>query len=248
MKNIKNKFSLIELMVVLAITGILLSLLIPSLAKARKKSKITACLSNQKQIGIASFAYAGENNFYLPGHYVNGDTGIKRSWDDHLGMGFDGRELNLSEANDHAATEGFDLYICPTDNTHDSQNFNRSYSAVQGKMNGTSDSKRGPIAEGSGASRKITKIKHTSATILISERHSRDNKLGKNSAGMIRTQDIINGTVSGNYIWNHENFKYNHLMIDGSARALQHTATYIDSGIAPWSNTKTNNTMWDSFR
>jgi type II secretory pathway pseudopilin PulG len=248
LNNIKNKFSLIELMLVLAITGILLSLLLPALSKARKKSKTSVCLSNQKQIAIASFSYAGENNFYLPAHYIDGDAGIKRSWDDHLGMGYDGRELSLAEANDHSASEGFDLYVCPTDDTHDNHNFNRSYSAIQGKMNASSDSKRGPISEGSGKSLKLTKITYPSSTILISERHSNDNKLGKNTAGMLRTQDIINGTINGNYLWNHGNFKYNHLMIDGSARAIQHTGTYLDSGIAPWSNTKTNNTMWDSFR
>jgi hypothetical protein len=209
---------------------------------------VTICLNNQKQIGIGLVMYAGDNSFFLPAQYVNSDAGIKRSWDDHLGLGYDGRNLSQSEADDHAASEGFELYSCPTDKTHDNQNYNRSFSAIQGKLNGTSDSKRGPIVEGNGESLKITQVRYPSSTIIISEKHDTNNKLGKHSGAMLRTQDIINGTINGNYLWNHENFKFNHLMIDGSARGIQHTETYLDSGIAPWSNTRTNNTMWDSLR
>lgn len=48
----KKNFTLIELMVVIAIFGILVSLLMPSLSKAREKTQAAVCLSNLKQGGI----------------------------------------------------------------------------------------------------------------------------------------------------------------------------------------------------
>ncbi|MCM8533243.1 MAG: type II secretion system GspH family protein, partial [Lentisphaeraceae bacterium] len=49
----KNKnFTLIELLVVVAILGVLMSLLLPSLGKAREKTKAAVCLSNFKQVGF----------------------------------------------------------------------------------------------------------------------------------------------------------------------------------------------------
>lgn len=57
-----RKFTLIELLVVLAIIGILVTLLLPSLKKAREKAMRAVCASNNKQISIATYAYSKDNN------------------------------------------------------------------------------------------------------------------------------------------------------------------------------------------
>src|SRR5262245_13824254 len=59
-------FTLIELLVVISIIGILSSLLLPALARAKGKAKQTACLNNLKQIGIAITLYADDNKGLLP--------------------------------------------------------------------------------------------------------------------------------------------------------------------------------------
>ena len=59
-------FTLIELLVVIAIIAILAALLLPSLAKAIQRGKITHCLSNIRQIGLACITYAVDNSGEYP--------------------------------------------------------------------------------------------------------------------------------------------------------------------------------------
>lgn len=61
-----KKFTLLELIIVIAILGILLSLLLPSLTKARARGENVVCLSNLKQHTVAMTLYTKENNMKLP--------------------------------------------------------------------------------------------------------------------------------------------------------------------------------------
>ena len=71
-----KRFTLIELLVVVAIIGILSSLLLPSLSKARDKAKQAVCLSNQRQVGLASLSYINDNNNYAPSDDADADNGL----------------------------------------------------------------------------------------------------------------------------------------------------------------------------
>ena len=57
-----KRFTLIELLIVIAVIGILLTLLLPSLSKARNKAKTVMCLSNLRQTSVLSMRYSKENN------------------------------------------------------------------------------------------------------------------------------------------------------------------------------------------
>ena len=61
-----KKFTLIEVLVVVAIIGILASLLLPVLSKSRARAKETLCVNNLKQIYIGCMNYATDNDMYLP--------------------------------------------------------------------------------------------------------------------------------------------------------------------------------------
>lgn len=60
-------FTLIELLVVVAIIALLISILLPSLARAREGARSSVCLSNLKQFGYGVVMYTAESKSILPG-------------------------------------------------------------------------------------------------------------------------------------------------------------------------------------
>lgn len=60
-KPLVRAFTLVELLVVISIIGVLLSILLPSIASSREIARRQICVNNIKQVNLASEAFASEN-------------------------------------------------------------------------------------------------------------------------------------------------------------------------------------------
>jgi prepilin-type N-terminal cleavage/methylation domain-containing protein len=118
-------FTLVEVLVVIAIIGILVALLMPAVQYARESSRRASCLNNLKQHGIALNSYITSVDA-LPIGYISwrGETAPGWAWSAALlpqleqGPTYSAININLPidvVANFTARTATQSIYICPSD-------------------------------------------------------------------------------------------------------------------------------------
>ena len=112
----QRAFTLLELVLVIAIITILVSLLLPVLAKARLKADRVKCVNNLKEIGIGFHLFANDHQGRLPMEISMRDGGsLEFVPDGNAFKHFQTLSNNLSDLR---------LLICPTDSRSHAPNWN----------------------------------------------------------------------------------------------------------------------------
>jgi prepilin-type processing-associated H-X9-DG protein/prepilin-type N-terminal cleavage/methylation domain-containing protein len=201
-------FTLVELLVVIAVIAILIALLLPALRGVREQARQLSCASNLRQTGVLLMAYANQSNQYMPlafTDYMN-PADPRTNWPKAL------EDLKVVQSSHNVAStpamSKFSMLYCPAYRV----DVRRSYAMPRTKDDNSSRSIGGAV-RGRWPGRpigswekyyvwtRLTEFVRPAQRIALIESKDNDLAVGENWGDYVNTWDTARHRGGANYLF-----------------------------------------------